>query len=78
MNKPLIVTNSGGMPEIVEDTATIVNRENLIEELENAIMNNYKKNNNYKKYDDIVEKFSIEKYCENFERYIEDNTKMHQ
>lgn len=77
MNNPLIVTNSGGMPEIVGNVATIVNRENLIKELEIAIMKYYKDNKNIEKYDSMVEKFGIDKYCENFEKYIKDSTKMH-
>ena len=73
MNKPLIVSNSGGIPEIVGDSATIVERKNIITELEEAIKNNYDSKEMKKDYKDIVEKFSIKNYCENFERYIEKN-----
>ncbi len=39
---PLITTRSGGIPEICEGVATIVERENVIENLANAILDLYK------------------------------------
>lgn len=72
---PLIITNSGGMPEIVEDSATIVKRDNIIEELSKEIEEIYygrkKTEKMIKKYDKIIKKFSIENYCKEFEKLIE-------
>ena len=74
---PLIITNSGGMPEIVEDSATIVKRDNIIEELSKEIEEIYygrkKTEKMIKKYDKIIKKFSIENYCKEFEKLIEAN-----
>ena len=39
---PLITTNSGGIPEICERVATIVDRENLVDNLAKAILDLYK------------------------------------
>lgn len=39
---PLITTRSGGIPEICEGAATIVDRENIVENLANAILDLYK------------------------------------
>ena len=39
---PLITTRSGGIPEICEGVATIVDRENIVENLANAILDLYK------------------------------------
>ena len=38
---PLITTRSGGIPEICEGVATIVERDNIIENLANAIFDLY-------------------------------------
>lgn len=38
---PLITTRSGGIPEICEGVATIVNRENIIDNLANAVLDLY-------------------------------------
>jgi len=38
---PLITTRSGGIPEICEGVATIVNRDNIVEDLVSAIMDLY-------------------------------------
>jgi glycosyltransferase involved in cell wall biosynthesis len=38
---PLITTRSGGIPEICEGVATIVNRDNIVENLANAILDLY-------------------------------------
>ena len=74
---PLIITNSGGMPEIVEDSATIVKRDNLIEGLSKEIEEIYygrkKTEKMIKKYGKIIKKFSIENYCKEFEKLIEVN-----
>lgn len=74
---PLIITNSGGMPEIVEDSAIIVKRDNLIEELLKEIEEIYygrkKTEKMIEKYDKIIKKFSIENYCKEFEKLIEAN-----
>ena len=39
---PLITTRSGGIPEICEGVATIVDRENIVKNLANAILDLYK------------------------------------
>ena len=38
---PLITTRSGGIPEICEGVATIVERENIVDNLANAILDLY-------------------------------------
>ena len=38
---PLIATRSGGIPEICEGVATIVERENIVDNLVNAILDLY-------------------------------------
>ncbi len=38
---PLITTNSGGIPEICKDVATFVDKEHIVDNLANAIMNLY-------------------------------------
>lgn len=38
---PLITTRSGGIPEICEGVATIINRDNIVENLANAILDLY-------------------------------------
>lgn len=68
---PLIVSDSGGIPEIVGDEcALIVKRENIIEELADAIIKVYENNDNFcekmvKKSQERVKSFSMDKYLEN-------------
>ena len=65
---PVIITKSGGMPELVNSKCSIIieKNENIIENLTNAIEDiEYKKFNS----DDCIkqaEKFSEEKYIDNF------------
>lgn len=72
---PLIVTKSGGLIEIVnKNSAIIVNRENIVQELSEAIL---KLSVNKKLSDNLVnnasneiEKFDYKKYNENFDKLI--------
>jgi len=67
---PLITTRSGGIPEICEDVACIVNRENIIEDLTEAIINLYHHPKIRAKMSELsisrAQQFSKEKYAENF------------
>ena len=76
-NIPLIVTNSGGIKEIVGDNAVVINKNNIIDELEQAINLFRKKEVNLynlkKEYNDILIKFSIENYYNNFDLFIKNN-----
>lgn len=73
-NKPLIVSNSGGIPEIINNDVIIVDRKNIINELKNAIIEMYSNRNiNDVKdfgYREIIKKFDIKNYCMNFEEFI--------
>lgn len=75
-NNFLIVSNSGGIPEIVEDKAIIVNKQKIIKELEQSIVNvhnnSYNMKKNTKDYAKIIEKYSIDNYNANFESLILD------
>ena len=71
---PCITTGSGGLAEIYEDSALYVDKTNLTSELiikMKYVYDNYSKlcknNMSYKR---IVEKYSLEKYCDNFYRLI--------
>ena len=66
---PIIATKVGAIEEILSDNGFYVSKDNIIEELivkmEKVL--SYKSNNNLKKeYEKILEKFSLEKYCNNF------------
>lgn len=78
MNK-MIVSNSGGIPEIVEDTAIIVNRDNIVNELSSAIEEIYNNQEKYEidknKYKRIISKFDKEKFGEKFEELIGESVK---
>lgn len=67
---PLITTRSGGIPEICEDVACIVNRENIIENLSEAIINLYHhpeiRANMSISSITKAQKFSKEEYATNF------------
>lgn len=71
---PIIATNSGGMPEICEQSAYLVERKNIIEDLvtkmEYLINNPIDSNEKKKKYNGILNKFTLEKYCTNFDKLI--------
>lgn len=72
---PLITTRSGGIPEICEGVATIVNRENIVENFANAILDLY----NYPEKRQAMAKASLERsklfdketYAKNFFAAIE-------
>lgn len=67
---PLITTRSGGIPEICEDTACIVERENIVDNLIKAILNFYMNPEIGIKMSDMsirrAQQFSKEKYAEKF------------
>ena len=67
---PLITTRSGGIPEICEDVACIIKRENIIEDLAEAIVNLYKhpeiRANMSSQSIKRAQKFSKEKYATKF------------
>lgn len=67
---PLITTRSGGIPEICEDVACIIKRENIIEDLAEAIVNLYKhpeiRANMSSQSIKRAQKFSKEEYATNF------------
>ena len=72
-NLPLIVTKSGGMSEIANDSVEVIDRNNILSELPDKLIKVYNKgktinlNNNYKK---ILDRFTIQNYCKNFDKYI--------
>lgn len=73
---PLIVTNSGGIPELVDDNcALIVERSNieeeLLEKMEELIMNEEIRNNIVNSAFLKSKEFSKEKFCKNIEKNIE-------
>ncbi len=67
---PLITTRSGGIPEICEGVATIVDRENIVEHLTNAILDLYqhpeKRDVMAKASHERAKLFDKETYAENF------------
>lgn len=67
---PLITTNSGGIPEICKNSALIIERENIVNNLANAIIKLYKepKTRIDMSQQSIIRSqiFSKEKYAENF------------
>jgi Glycosyltransferase len=71
---PLITTNSGGIPEICEGVATIVDRENIIENLVATILALYqhpeKRNAMSQAALKHAQLFSKERYAENFFKAI--------
>ena len=72
--KKIIASNSGGIPEIVGNSTIIVNKNNLVEELSNAIIKVYSHPENYKvdenEYKKIINKFDISNYCKRFVELI--------
>ena len=77
---PIIATNTGGIPEIInKDCGIIVSTENLINNLEEKIYLLYKDYELRKKfatngYNRSLE-FSVEKYCERFDKVINEGAK---
>ena len=71
---PLIVTNSGGMPELVNDCAIVIEKDHLIENICNAVENISKDksviNEMINKYDEIIQKYDIENYGNQLDEYI--------
>ena len=72
---PLITTRSGGIPEICEDVACIINRENIVENLTEAIINLYnhpeiRSKMSSRSYN-RAQLFSKEKYATNFFKAID-------
>ena len=67
---PLITTRSGGIPEICEDVACIVNRDNIIKDLTDAIINLYHHPKTRAKMSELsisrAQQFSKEIYAEKF------------
>ena len=67
---PLITTRSGGIPEICEDIAYIVERNNIVENLTEAIVSLYNHPETRTRMSDSsvnrAQQFSKEKYAENF------------
>lgn len=67
---PLITTRSGGIPEICEDVACILSRENIIDNLAEAIVNLYNhpevRANMASQSFSRAQLFSKEKYADNF------------
>lgn len=71
---PLITTRSGGIPEICEDVACIINRKNIVENLAEAIINLYnhpeiRSKMSSRSYN-RAQLFSKEKYAANFFKAI--------
>ena len=73
---PLITTRSGGIPEICEGVATIVERENIVEHLTDAILDLYHHPNKRKQMADTsierAKMFDKETYTKNFFAALED------
>ena len=72
---PMIITNSGGMVEIVDkDSAIIVEKENLIDNLYNAIINIYNDKEKQKMLVDnaykLLDKYSENEFINNFNKLL--------
>ncbi len=67
---PLITTRSGGIPEICEDVACIVERENIVNNLTEAIISLYDHPETRARMSELsvnrAQQFSKERYAENF------------
>lgn len=72
--KPVIVTNSGAIPELVDSNSAIMikKEKNVERELEEAIKEMLSKLKSYdSEYNkNIAKKYSIEKYCKRFEELV--------
>ena len=73
---PLITTRSGGIPEICEGVATIVDRDNIVENLTSAILDLYEQPEKRKKMaTEALERaklFDKETFTKNFFAALED------
>lgn len=76
-NLPIIASNSGGIPEIL-DKNSIIDRNDIVNELERKMESMLIDKNDLDKYtnnyDEIMKKFSKEKYCETFNNLINGNS----
>lgn len=73
---PVVISNSGGMPEIIDnDNKVIVRRENIIDDLYEMMNKLYKNDKLIKeiiqKQFIAIKKFNKENYCNNFQQLIE-------
>lgn len=70
-NLPIIASNIGGIPEVIGNNCVYVNTNNIVPELEQKmekmLLKQYDSNELTKGYEDIKNKFTLEKYCKNFE-----------
>lgn len=69
-NLKIIASKSGGIPEIAKNRITYVRRENIINDLFNAMNSIDKTRLKDGYYSDIVKKYSKEKYCNNIYKAI--------
>ena len=75
MGIPLIVTKSGGIPEILGKNAIYVERENLVEELSREMLKiidlKIDKDQLCNEYEKILKKFTKEEYSDKFNEFLE-------
>lgn len=65
-NKPLITTNSGGIPEYVGDYALIINRDNVVDEIVNGIKHIISSDMFFDSTP-LIERFDVSSYYNEFE-----------
>lgn len=74
--RPLITTKSGGIPEICKGVATIVDRENIVENLTNAILDLYEHPEKRKQMSEAsierAKQFDKEIFVNNFFKLVEE------
>lgn len=72
--KPLIVTNSGAIPELVNDNVaiTIEKNDKIVNNLNKAILKYIEEKEKYKRENsiNIAKKYTQEKYCKKFEELV--------
>ena len=75
---PLIATNSGGIPEICNGVATIINRDNIVSNITNAILDLYEHPEKRRAMSEAALKrsklFSKERYAREFFEALETTT----
>ena len=75
MGIPLIVTKSGGIPEILGKNAIYVERENLVEELSREMLKiidlKIDKDQLCNEYEKILKKFTKEEYSDKYNEFLE-------
>lgn len=74
-NLPIIASDTGGLKEVLGESGIYVSKENIIKELEEKMMELVLKTPLElrfltKDYLQILNKFSLKKYCENFDNYL--------